>query len=434
MQLQLNFERYEVQGDGIERDIENTSTFANNMSLPVHRWFRYSAGFSAQWVESVIKDFANETKTLHVFDPFAGSGTVLLASEKSNAMGMGLEAHPFVAQIAQAKLLWRTDAEEFERIANNFLDQAQQLPGSVEGYPPLIYKCYPDTVLRQLDALKKALSVFPDKDRPEYRLLWMALIAILRVSSPVGTAQWQYVLPKKSKARSLDPFVAFAMQIQMMITDMKTLQASVNGPEAVLYQEDARHSPSVPDGWADLVITSPPYANNYDYADATRLEMSFIGEVSNWGELQNKVRRYLIRSSTQHVSKNVSDTWKIIDDELLAAIRPEIKVVCERLSTERDSHGGKKNYHTMIAHYFYDLAQVWRNVRRITKPGGTVCFVIGDSAPYGVYVPVDRWLGELAISAGFKEYSFEKIRDRNIKWKNRKHTVPLHEGRLWVKG
>lgn len=28
---------------------------------------------------------------------------------------------------------------------------------------------------------------------------------------------------------------------------------------------------------ANLVITSPPYPNNYDYADATRLEMMFWG-------------------------------------------------------------------------------------------------------------------------------------------------------------
>jgi hypothetical protein len=47
---------------------------------------------------------------------------------------------------------------------------------------------------------------------------------------------------------------------------------------------------------------------------------------------------------------------------------------------------------------------------------------------------VDKWLGELALAAGFKTYKFEKIRDRNTKWKNRKHRVPLHEGILWVEG
>ena len=59
-----------------------------------------------------------------------------------------------------------------------------------------------------------------------------------------------------------------------------------------------------------------------------------------------------------------------------------------------------------------------------------MCWVVGDSAPYGVYCPIDRWIGDLALASGFREYSFEKLRDRNIKWKNRKHRVPLKEGLL----
>ena len=31
------------------------STFAGNLSLPIHRWFRYSAGFSASWVKDLIE-------------------------------------------------------------------------------------------------------------------------------------------------------------------------------------------------------------------------------------------------------------------------------------------------------------------------------------------------------------------------------------------
>ena len=63
-----------------------------------------------------------------------------------------------------------------------------------------------------------------------------------------------------------------------------------------------------------------------------------------------------------------------------------------------------------------------------------VCFVIDDSATYVIYVPVIEWMGRLAQSAGFESFEFEKTRDRNVKWKNRKHNVPLCEGRLWVRG
>jgi hypothetical protein len=80
------------------------------------------------------------------------------------------------------------------------------------------------------------------------------------------------------------------------------------------------------------------------------------------------------------------------------------------------------------------LARTWVALRRASAPHSRVCFVIGDSAPYGVYVSAVDWLGTLAVSAGFKSWKFERTRDRNVKWKNRKHRVPLCEGRLWVEG
>ena len=58
----------------------SSSTFVPNMSLPVHRWFRYSAGFSAEWVESVLHT-AGSRDAIQVFDPFAGSATTLIAAE-----------------------------------------------------------------------------------------------------------------------------------------------------------------------------------------------------------------------------------------------------------------------------------------------------------------------------------------------------------------
>ena len=85
----------------------------------------------------------------------------------------------------------------------------------------------------------------------------------------------------------------------------------------------------------------------------------------------------------------------------------------------------------MIAAYFRDIAFVWLALRRVCMSPSEVCFVIGDSAPYGIYVPVVSWMEKLAESAGFNSCSFEKTRDRNIKWKNRKHRVPLQEGRFW---
>lgn len=57
----------------------------------------------------------------------------------------------------------------------------------------------------------------------------------------------------------------------------------------------------------------------------------------------------------------------------------------------------EKNYLLMIGACFNDLAAVFSSLRRVTKNGCLRCFVIGDSAPYGIHVPVERRLRDIAI-------------------------------------
>ncbi|OFW36880.1 MAG: DNA modification methylase [Acidobacteria bacterium RIFCSPLOWO2_12_FULL_60_22] len=411
---------------------DTSSTFQDNLALPIHRWFRYSAGFSAAWVRQVIEQ-EKVRGCKQVLDPFAGSGTVPLEAELAAVRGLGVEAHPFVARIARAKLEWRSPVSDFKEFALRVLEHASVHRVEEGKYPKLMEQCFPRGTLLRLYSLRTALSELADSS-PAAELSWLMLVSILRQCSPVGTAQWQYVLPSKKKVKVVDPFRAFEEKMLQMAQDMTVRQSLPGGPKAKIFHEDARKCSSVPFGWAQLVITSPPYANNFDYADATRLEMTFIGEINSWGDLQNSVRKYLVRSCSQHVAPISGQTKEIIEDPVLLPIRSELADVCARLEEEREHHGGKKTYHTMVAAYFSDMARVWTALRRVTAGGGRVCFVVGDSAPYGIYVPVDRWFGDLALAAGFRTYRFEKTRDRNVKWKNRKHRVPLHEGRLWVEG
>lgn len=423
---------FDAEGEQEDRRNGRSGSFVDNMQLPVHRWFRYSAGFSAEWAGQVVRETA-VGRPLRVFDPFAGAGTVVLESERAGVEGIGVEAHPFVARVARAKLCWREDPKALRRVGAGIVRAAEKDGGTAPGYAPLITKCYPAQTLAKLDALKKAWRKVEDGG-PTTELCWLALVSILRAASPVGTAQWQYVLPRKAKAKAVEPLQAFEERVSLFAGDMAVWQGRHAGPRGQVSCADARDCAGVPDRWADLVVTSPPYANNYDYADATRLEMTFFGEINGWGDLQSAVRERLVRSCTQHIARYAGRTAEVLKDESLAPIAGELRQVCARLEAEKESHGGKKQYHAMIAHYCFDLARVWKALRRVVKPGGLACFVVGDSAPYGVHAPIDRWLGELAVAAGFKGFRFEKLRDRNTKWKNRKHRVPLHEGRLWVEG
>lgn len=409
------------------RSRRGLGTFQDNLSMPVHRWFRYPAGFSGEWVEHLLRNEKQAAR--HLLDPFAGTGTTLVSGQLANVESIGLESHPFVSRVAEAKLLWPTDPNALLDAARRVGESAQPLE---EVRPaPLLERCYAPASLQKLLGLKRSLEV-ANISETERKLLWLAVAAILRRCSPVGTAQWQYILPKKTKSRVQEPLRAFQDQVALMVADMRWMQRRCHPPDARILPEDARKLSSVPNDWADLVVTSPPYPNNYDYADATRLEMTFFGEIQGWGDLQSRVRPFLVRSCSQHVASTSLEP--LLASPKLSAIRSELEQTYYELGAERTRHGGKKAYHSMVVGYFYDLAESWIEIRRMTRPGGSVCFVIGDSAPYGIYVPADRWLGELAMAAGFSSYSFEKLRDRNVKWLNRKHRVPLKEGLLWVEG
>ncbi len=411
---------------------ETSSTFTNNMTLPVHRWFRFSAGFSADWVEYVIASFGGKNRP-NVLDPFAGLGTTLLAAENSGASSIGVEAHPFLCRIASAKLERRSSSRDYEELARSVLASAKRRkPNGLTGYPKLIDKCYDEQTLGRLDALRHAVEEVHEAT-PAAELVWLTLVGILRKTSRVNTAQWQYVLPNKPKKNPVDPFDAFEALSRQIRHDMAESAALV-GPRAKLILGDARTCEGVPDKFAQLVVCSPPYPNNYDYADATRLEMSFFQQIKGWGDLQQSVRRHLVRSCSQHVPEKAVDLDEVIGKPELEPIRQELSAVCHELGKVRLTHGGKKTYHLMVACYFLDLAKVWRALRRVCDTPSRACFVVGDSAPYAVYVPVIEWLGKLAIAAGFQSFAFEQTRQRNIKWKNRKHRVPLCEGRLWVEG
>ncbi len=410
-----------------------SGTFTDNMKLPVHRWFRYSAGFSGAWVDEVLKQYSPSV----VLDPFVGSGTVCIAADRMNIHSYGVEAHPFVCRLGQGKTSWDSDIGLFENAVNDLILLAKSMRDLVDlsDANELIVKCYSEETLKDLYSLKTAyLKTSATYETNINALVFLAINSILRSTSHVGTAQWQYVLPNKTKARVTNPYDAFLMQSKMMIDDMIYMQSFQSKKSSVLLNGDSRLLDSIPDKSVDLVVTSPPYANNYDYADATRLEMSFWGEVSNWGDLHQSVRQFLICSSSQHATKDRLKLHDLLTDPAVIPIREELAVVCNELDTVRKTKGGNKSYHLMVAAYFVDMAKTFQALRRVTKDGATLCFVIGDSAPYGVHAPVERWFGELAIAYGFKSWSFEKLRDRNVKWKNRKHTVLLHEGRLWIKG
>jgi hypothetical protein len=305
-----------------------------------------------------------------------------------------------------------------------------------ERFPALVLKCYHPKTLFQLLLLRDIINELQLKI--EFRDFFnTGLTCILRKVASVQTG-WPYIAPKKPKSNPYprNALDAFVCQINNMIQDINAVRRTIPEQRSRhrVFNADCRDtSKYFEDESADLIFTSPPYLNNFDYADRTRLEMYFYGHAKHWREISEKVRTKLITSATTQINRD-GLRYRLSDG--LRKDCPEVhsflKEAVNTLSQLRTTKGGKKSYDYMVSGYFNDMYLTMRDAYRILKRGGHAMFVLGDSAPYGVYIPTDDIIGKIGVGVGFTSYHTSLLRTRGGKWKEnpQRHTVALKESIL----
>lgn len=420
---------------------DRVGTFQDSLRAPIHRWFKYPAGFSYKLVEMLIEDYHLDEKHW-ILDPFVGCGTTAVAAKERGVNCVGVEAHPFVFRVAQAKTFWEFDLGALYQRIESLLTLlhktlSRDFSLDVAEFPELIHKCYSRRNLAKLKVIRDTIESFDcsDEERDFFRL---ALTDTLRTASSAGTG-WPYVAPSKyhAKQSERDGLEVFDEQIRLMFEDLKIVRSRQRGQaETKLLQMDARQAYPLDDASVDLAVTSPPYLNNYDYADRTRLEMYFWGWAKSWGEITEKVRDKLIVAATTQIRRNdFSDDPVGVDiQELDARVYEELRAKVRQLERLRLAKGGKKSYDLMVAGYFNDVTRVMRQVYRVLKPRSRFVLILGDSAPYGVHVPTEEYLGKLGVGIGFQRYEIQQLRKRGEKWNHnpQRHQVALRESILFL--
>ncbi|MFE6284524.1 restriction endonuclease [Streptomyces sp. NPDC057877] len=147
----------------------------------------------------------------------------------------------------------------------------------------------------------------------------------------------------------------------------------------------------------DLAITSPPYLNGTNYFRNTKIELWLLDFIKAEKELPGLCRK-AVTAGINNVSKtrNLEHTYESVE-EVAAAL---------------DIASPDKRIPLLVRQYFSDMTQVFQAVQHSLKPGGQFIFDIGDSKFYGVYVPTDRLLVQVAERVGFEVVSDEVIARR----------------------
>ena len=415
-------------------------SFRDSLRAPIHRWFTYPAGYSHKFVESMITAYGLSGEST-IADPFVGTGTTSVAAKMAGVNSIGVEAHAFVHWVAKTKMFFHYDLEKLANAIRQTVEQANRLSGEVDCaalWPPLVYKCFTEDNLMQLAALRQAVSDIESESHIR-DFLKLALTSTLRVVTTAG-AGWPYIAPGKRHARKNDrrALLEFESKCAEMLLDAQRVQAGmVSRSSHKIILGDARKLRSYTDGeTVDLIVTSPPYLNNYDYADRTRLETYFWGIHGSWADITREIRDHLVMAATTQVRMSSMNGVKECPAvrSVDSRVHGELMDIIGRLESMRAVKSGKKTYDYVVAGYFEDMVQVLAGAWAVLKPGGRFILVLGDSAPYGVHVPTERIVGRLAVGAGFSSYEVEQLRTRGGKWGHnpQRHKVPLRESLLTI--
>lgn len=148
-------------------------------------------------------------------------------------------------------------------------------------------------------------------------------------------------------------------------------------------------------GSVDLLVTSPPYANNYHYNRNTRPHLYWLGFCKSPEELKHLEAANFGTYWQQARDLHRVELDPLIDDkeilQTLAAIRGR--------NPERGIYGGG-GWANYITTYLNDCVKFVRGVKWCLRPGATALVVIGNSIVQGVPVPTDQFLAAIARRQG----------------------------------
>jgi DNA modification methylase len=378
--------------------------FGANKSLPVHRWVPWIAGFSSAFAAEAMGRRLPGPGV--VLDPFCGVGTTLVEASRLGHSAVGFEVNPWAALAARTKAnagALHPDelAREIERF-RTFYAAALASGAAPVSRPPAGFRTRaPFFSPRVLHKVLVARDFFDELADPALRDLFRVALG----ASLVGFSNYSYepsLGQRKSAGRAgvEDHPVGetLAARLDEMVEDLRALRVVPDPvPARVVEESFFRHEAHLAPASVDLVLTSPPYLNNYHYNRNTRPQLYWLGLVQGPGDLKPlEEANFGTYWQTARERERVDLAFALPGSEL-----PERIEHLRGLNTERGVYGGN-GWANYAAAYFNDCRRFTLGLARVLRPGGVALVVVGNSILQGIAFPTDRHLAEIAAVAGLE--------------------------------
>ncbi|MCK4605883.1 MAG: site-specific DNA-methyltransferase [candidate division Zixibacteria bacterium] len=414
---------FEDVANGRSADDRNGSSFSDpsfavNKRAPVHRWVPWIAGFSKDFVSDAICRHLQKPGV--ILDPFAGVGTTLVEAVLRGHDAVGFEINPYAVLATRAKTSaylvslshFKTAVKKFEL----FYLRALKTGYEPESKPPVGFHTRAEFYSPKV--LHKVLVV-QDFVQGKVSGITKDLFALAFAATMVSYSNYSYEpsLSRRASAGKTDILdfdvgKTVLRKLSEMAEDIRWLSQNMNQrvPRAEIWNDSFFNCRQfMTGGTVDLVVTSPPYLNNYHYNRNTRPQLYWLNfaqsskdfvplEQQNFGKYWQTVRG----------GKRIDLDFPEPD----AGIVRCLDLIREQ-KPEKGVYGGN-GWANYAASYFNDCYRFAKVVKWTLRRRGTALVVIGNNIIQGVMVPTDRFLARIADAAGLEVIDIHIPRETRV--------------------
>ena len=370
-----------------------------------HGLHEYRGKFNPQMVR-VVTNLLGVNAGERIWDPFCGSGTVLLEAHHQGFDAMGVDLNPLAIEIANAKL------SAIEADPSLLKSATDMLIGQVKVRAKRITEGTPDNETTEKEIGRNWLERFPC---PDYLLRWFPIpvlaqlavildsidevapdklrsVFLIIMSDILRSVSWQDPGDLRTRRRSdlaptypaIEVFVsALQSRINKVLAAREHVSSHPGWQSAFL--GDSGDTNSLPRAaqrflaeGVGCVLSSPPYATALPYIDTCRLSIALLGLAT-----VQEIRRLdssLVGSREIQTQERLSLEEAIEDNthNVAEGVRQLCRALKEAYDPNRDGFR-RRNTPAVVYRYFAGMTRVMAMAEKYLTKGGRLAFIVGPN-------------------------------------------------------
>ncbi len=381
------------------------------------------AGYSSSFVVDVFDRYLGDVDDATVLDPFAGVGTTLVEAQLRGWRSVGFEINAYAALACRSKLAAADiDPDALAKAIDGYREQVGKIEaladaGLLNGHRPRSaapagfntrVPFYANKVLPKVLFTLDYADSLPSQLAELFKLAFASVMVSFSnytyepsLGSRLGAGK-----PSLNDAPVVD---VVARKLEAMLSDVRWLA----GQDDVSH-DWAIHERSIMEGLevmepdsVDLLLTSPPYLNNYHYVRNTRPQMYWLGFASSPRDLRKLEET------------NFGKFWQVVREQNPIGLdfkMPEIEKQLKRLRKLRIEKGvyGGNGWANYAATYYNDTYRFLEIVAQVLKPGSAAVIVVGNSLLQGIELKIEEHFATIGEMHGLVCEDIHIVREKRV--------------------